>query len=63
MKFSRKARHEVLILLLIISSVALVYQLLFGSAGYMAFALLYPTLLGTLSAWLGFVLFRRGDLI
>lgn len=35
MKFSRKARHEVLILLLIISSVALVYQLLFGSAGYM----------------------------
>lgn len=35
----------------------------FGSAGYMLFALLYPTLLGTLSAWLGFVLFRRGDLI
>jgi len=34
MKFSRKARHEVLILLLIICSVALVYQLLFGGAGY-----------------------------
>ncbi len=35
----------------------------FGSTGYMVFALLYPMLLGTLTAWLGFVLFRRGDLI
>ncbi len=34
----------------------------FGQAGYIAFALLYPTLLGTLSAWLGYVLFRRSDL-
>ena len=35
----------------------------FGTTGYMVFALLYPTLLGTLTAWLGYVLFRRGDLI
>jgi ABC-2 type transport system permease protein len=35
----------------------------FGTTGYMVFALTYPTLLGTLAAWLGFVLFRRGDLI
>jgi ABC-2 type transport system permease protein len=35
----------------------------FGTAGFMAFALGYPTLLGTLAAWLGFVLFRRGDLL
>jgi ABC-2 type transport system permease protein len=35
----------------------------FGSQGYMLFALAYPLLLGTLAAWLGFILFRRGDLI
>jgi ABC-2 type transport system permease protein len=35
----------------------------FGTLGYMLFALAYPTLLGTLAAWLGFVLFRRGDLL
>ena len=34
----------------------------FGQAGYIAFALVYPTLLGTLGAWLGYVLFRRSDL-
>jgi ABC-2 type transport system permease protein len=34
----------------------------FGQAGYIAFALLYPTLLGTLSTWLGYVLFKRSDL-
>ena len=34
----------------------------FGQAGYIAFALFYPTLLGTLSAWLGYILFRRSDL-
>lgn len=34
----------------------------FGQTGYIAFALFYPTLLGTLSAWLGYVLFRRSDL-
>ena len=35
----------------------------FGTIGYMAFALIYPVVLGTLTAWLGFLLFRRGDLI
>jgi len=34
----------------------------FGQAGYMAYALIYPSLLGTLCAGVGFVLFRRGDL-
>ena len=34
----------------------------FGQTGYIAFALFYPTLLGTLSAWLGYVLFKRSDL-
>lgn len=34
----------------------------FGQAGYITFALLYPTLLGTLCAWLGYVLFKRSDL-
>jgi ABC-2 type transport system permease protein len=33
----------------------------FGQTGYIAFALLYPTLLGTLGAWLGYVLFKRSD--
>ena len=35
----------------------------FGNIGYMIYALAYPTLLGTLAAWLGYVVFRRGDLI
>ena len=35
----------------------------FGSAGYMAFALLYPVALGTLTAWVGYLVFRRGDQI
>ena len=35
----------------------------FGAAGYMLFALAYPTLLGTLAAWIGYRVFRRGDLI
>jgi len=34
----------------------------FGQAGYMAYALTYPTLLGTFCAGAGFVLFRRSDL-
>jgi ABC-2 type transport system permease protein len=34
----------------------------FGKAGYIAYALLYPTLLGTLSAVGGYLIFRRGDL-
>lgn len=35
----------------------------FGNTGYMIYALAYPMLLGTLAAWLGYVVFRRGDLI
>ena len=34
----------------------------FGAAGYMAFAVTYPTLLGFAAAGLGYWLFRRGDL-
>ncbi|WP_303907883.1 ABC transporter permease [Thiohalomonas denitrificans] len=34
----------------------------FGNAGYIAYAVLYPTLLGTLCAALGFFFFRRSDL-
>ena len=34
----------------------------FGSAGYIAYALLYPVLLGTACATLGYLLFRRSDL-
>jgi ABC-2 type transport system permease protein len=34
----------------------------FGEAGYIAWALVYPGLLGVLSAGLGYLLFRRGDL-
>ena len=32
----------------------------FGSTGFMLFALAYPTLLGTLAAWIGYLLFRQG---
>jgi ABC-2 type transport system permease protein len=34
----------------------------FGQAGYIAYALIYPILLGTLCAWVGYRLFRRSDL-
>jgi ABC-2 type transport system permease protein len=34
----------------------------FGEAGYMAYALIYPVLLGSLCALAGYVLFRRSDL-
>jgi ABC-2 type transport system permease protein len=34
----------------------------FGEAGYIIWALVYPGVLGLLSAWLGYLLFRRGDL-
>ena len=34
----------------------------FGSTGFMLYALAYPTLLGTAMAWLGYLVFRRGDL-
>jgi ABC-2 type transport system permease protein len=35
----------------------------FGQAGYMAYACLYPVLLGTLAAATGYWVFRRGDLV
>ena len=35
---------------------------LFGHVGYLIWALVYPVALGTLCAWLGYVVFRRGDL-
>ncbi|WP_456413870.1 ABC transporter permease [Thiolapillus sp.] len=34
----------------------------FGETGYLLWALVYPLLLGSLSAWLGYRLFRKGDL-
>jgi len=34
----------------------------FGSAGYMAYALIYPAALGGLLAWIGFRVFRKSDL-
>jgi ABC-2 type transport system permease protein len=34
----------------------------FGQAGYIAYALAYPALLGTLCALGGYLLFRRSDL-
>lgn len=35
----------------------------FGKLGYMAFALTYPLVLGTVAAWAGYWAFRRGDLL
>ena len=34
----------------------------FGNVGYLAWALVYPVIIGTLCAALGFILFRRSDL-
>ena len=34
----------------------------FGQMGYKLWALVYPVVLGTLSAWLGYVVFKRSDL-
>jgi len=34
----------------------------FGAAGYKVFALIYPTLIGLVSATAGYHVFRRGDL-
>jgi ABC-2 type transport system permease protein len=34
----------------------------FGDAGYIAYALIYPVLLGTLCALGGYLLFKRSDL-
>lgn len=34
----------------------------FGRTGFLVWSLVYPTALGTFCAWLGYVVFRRGDL-
>jgi ABC-2 type transport system permease protein len=34
----------------------------FGRTGYLVWSLVYPTVLGAFCAWLGYVVFRRGDL-
>ncbi len=34
----------------------------FGHTGYLVYSIIYPLLLGTLCAWLGYVFFKRGDL-
>jgi ABC-2 type transport system permease protein len=35
----------------------------FGTVGYMIYAVVYPSLLGSLCGWLGYRLFARGDLL
>jgi ABC-2 type transport system permease protein len=35
----------------------------FGSTGYMIYALIYPAALGSLMAWIGYIVFRHGDLL
>jgi len=34
----------------------------FGTEGFVSFAIVYPALLGTIAAFFGFLIFRRGDL-
>jgi len=34
----------------------------FGHTGYLVYSIAYPLLIGTLSAWLGYFFFKRGDL-
>lgn len=34
----------------------------FGHVGYLVWAIVYPLFLGTICAWLGYVVFKRGDL-
>lgn len=48
--------------LVLLGSAAYVILDHFGTAGYIAWALVYPALVGTAAAGLGFALFRRGDL-
>jgi ABC-2 type transport system permease protein len=48
--------------LIVLGPSAYVILDLFGVLGYKVFALVYPLTLGVVSATLGFVLFRRGDL-
>ena len=48
--------------LIVLGPSAYVILDLFGATGYKVFALAYPSLLGLVSATLGYVIFRRGDL-
>ena len=48
--------------LIVLGPSAYVILDLFGSFGYKVFALVYPALLGILSATAGYLIFRRGDL-
>jgi len=48
--------------LIVLGPSAYVILDLFGTAGYKVFALVYPALLGVISATVGYVIFRRGDL-
>ena len=48
--------------LIVLGPSAYVILDLFGATGYKVFALLYPAALGVVSATIGYVLFRRGDL-
>ena len=34
----------------------------FGHTGYLVYTIIYPLILGTLSAWLGYYFFKKGDL-
>lgn len=48
--------------LIVLGPSAFVILDLFGAAGFKLYALAYPTLLGALSAFAGYRIFRRGDL-
>jgi ABC-2 type transport system permease protein len=48
--------------LIVLGPSAFVILDLFGAAGYKVYAVVYPAVLGTLCAGLGYLLFRRGDL-
>lgn len=47
----------------VIGPTAFVVQDLFGNSGFLRYALVYPTLLGALPAFVGYGIFRRGDLL
>jgi ABC-2 type transport system permease protein len=49
--------------LIVLGPAAYVIFDMFGALGYKIFALAYPTLLGTVCAVAGYLLFRRGDLL
>jgi ABC-2 type transport system permease protein len=49
--------------LVILGASAFVILDVFGQAGYMAYACIYPVLLGTLAALIGYWVFRRSDLV